>query len=63
MHVSLNDEAEYAGGRLVFATSSGFEMPRRPAGTACTHTFDMVHWVTAMESGTRYSLFFCNTKV
>ena len=62
MHVSLNDEAEYAGGRLVFATSSGFEMPRRPAGTACTHTFDVVHGVTAMESGTRYSLFFCNTK-
>ncbi len=50
------------GGRLVFATSSGFEMPRRPAGTACTHTFEVVHGVTAMESGTRYSLFFCNTK-
>jgi hypothetical protein len=45
MHVALNDEAEYAGGRLVFATSSGFEMPRRPAGTACTHTFDVVHGV------------------
>ena len=62
MHVALNDEAEYAGGRLVFATSSGFEMPRRPAGTACTHTFEVVHGVTAMESGTRYSLFLCNTK-
>ena len=62
MHVALNDEAEYAGGRLVFATSSGFEMPRRPAGTACTHTFEVVHGVTAMESGTRYSLFLCNTQ-
>ena len=62
MQVALNDEAEYAGGRLVFATSSGFEMPRRPAGTACTHTFEVVHGVTAMESGTRYSLFLCNTK-
>jgi hypothetical protein len=37
-------------------------MPRRPAGTACIHTFDVVHGVTAMEFGTRYSLFFCNTK-
>jgi hypothetical protein len=37
-------------------------MPRRPAGTACTHTFEVVHGVTAMESGTRYSLFLCNTK-
>ena len=32
MHVALNDESEYAGGRLVFATAAGFEMPPRPAG-------------------------------
>ena len=62
MHVALNDEAEYTGGRLVFATAAGFEMPRRPPGTACTHTFNVVHGVTAMLSGVRYSLFFCNTK-
>ena len=62
MHVALNDESEYAGGRLVFATAAGFEMPPRPAGTACTHTFEVVHGVSAMASGVRYSLFLCNTK-
>jgi hypothetical protein len=62
MHVALNDESEYTGGRLVFATSAGFEMPRRPPGTACIHTFDVVHGVTALMSGVRYSLFLCNTK-
>jgi large subunit ribosomal protein L40e len=62
MQVALNSEDDYAGGRLVFATAAGFEMPRRPAGTACTHTFEVVHGVTAMESGTRYSLFLCNTR-
>jgi hypothetical protein len=43
MHVALNDESEYAGGRLVFATAAGFEMPPRPAGSECTHTFAVVH--------------------
>jgi hypothetical protein len=62
MHVALNDESEYTGGRLVFATAAGFEMPPRPAGTACTHTFNVVHGVSAMVSGVRYSLFLCNTK-
>ena len=31
-------------------------------GTACTHTFDVVHGVSSMVSGVRYSLFLCNTK-
>ena len=42
MHVALNDESEYAGGRLVFATAAGFEMPPRPAGN--------VRWYTPMTS-------------
>lgn len=62
MQVALSDEADYVGGRLVFATAAGFEMPHRPVGTACTHTFQVVHGVTAMESGTPYILFLCNTK-
>ena len=52
--VALNDEAEYDGGRLVFATSAGFEVPHRPVGTACIHTFEIVHGVTSMVTGTRY---------
>ena len=33
MQVALNDESEYEGGRLVFATAAGFEQPPRPAAT------------------------------
>ena len=59
----------------MFATSKGFEMPRGPAGAACTHVhdfdvvhdiyrFDVVHGVTAMGSGVGYSLvlFLCDTR-
>ena len=61
-HVTWNYEAEFAGGRLVFATSN--EMPGRPAGAACTHTLNIVHGVTAMGFGVGYSLFLflCDTR-
>ena len=61
MHVALGDEGEYDGGRLVFASRAGFEVPRRPAGSATIHTHAMVHGVTTLRSGTRYSLFLCDT--
>ena len=62
MQVALNDDSEYAGGRLVFATRNGFIVPRRPAGSATIHTNDIVHGVTALHSGVRYGLFFCDTQ-
>eukprot|EP01044_Picomonas_judraskeda_P008106 COSAG03_NODE_905_length_5401_cov_2.949830_3_plen_866_part_00 len=62
MHVALNDEAEYEGGRLVFATASGFEQPPRPAGSAVIHSDRVVHGVTVLRSGVRYSLFLCDSR-
>ena len=62
MHVALNDESEYDGGRLVFATPAGFEVPSRPAGTATIHTDRVAHGVTTMQSGVRYSLFLCDSR-
>ena len=62
MQVALNDEEEYEGGRLIFATEGGFVQPNRPAGTATIHTEGVVHGVTAMGDGVRYGLFFCDTK-
>jgi len=32
MQVALNEEDEYEGGRLVFATVEGFVQPARPPG-------------------------------
>ena len=31
--VPLNDETEYTGGKLVYATADGFAFPLRSAGT------------------------------
>jgi hypothetical protein len=62
MQIALNDDSEYDGGRLVFATSEGFLIPRRPAGSATIHTHEVVHGVTALRSGVRYGLFLCDTR-
>ena len=57
MQVALNDEHEYAGGRLVYVTHTGFECPPRPAGSATIHGHRIVHGVTELHEGVRYSLF------
>ena len=62
MQIPLNNEAEYTGGRLVFATAKGFVQCQRQAGTATIHTHHIVHGVTTMTSGVRYSLFLCHTQ-
>ena len=63
MQIALNDETEYEGGRLVFATASfGFDQPSRPAGSAVIHTDRVAHGVTALRSGVRYSLFLCDSR-
>ena len=46
----------------MFATSKGFIVPSRPAGSATIHTNEIIHGVTALRSGVRYGLFFCDTK-
>ena len=60
MQVALNGDAEYRGGRLVFATGAGFVIPDRPAGTATIHTDRIVHGVTALTGGVRCGLFLCD---
>ena len=62
MQIALNDESEYDGGRLVFATAEGFVKPARPRGSVTVHVNSIVHGVTALTSGVRYGLFFCDTK-
>merc|ERR1712048_1187917 len=57
LQVPLNSPDEYLGGRIVYVTNKGFESPARVAGSATIHDDSMIHGVTRMESGTRYSLF------
>jgi ubiquitin len=61
MQIALNGEDEYEGGKLLFATGTGFVLPRRPAGGATIHTGSIVHGVAVMVSGVRYGLYFCHT--
>ena len=61
MQVCLNDENNYEGGLLLYATSNGFVVPKRTAGSYTIHNYKSVHGVTSMTSGIRYSLFLCQT--
>jgi hypothetical protein len=37
MQVALNDDEEYNGGNLVFASDGKISVPKRPAGTVSIH--------------------------
>eukprot|EP01046_Picozoa_sp_COSAG06_P008403 COSAG06_NODE_424_length_15925_cov_10.806079_4_plen_548_part_00 len=57
MQVPLNDDSEYDGGRLMFATARGMLQPIRPGGSATIHESHVVHGVSQMLGGVRYGLF------
>lgn len=57
MQVPLNEPSEYDGGELVWAVGGALEVPSRAAGSATLHSASVVHGVTAMTRGQRYSLF------
>ena len=65
VQLTLNDSAEYDGGRLCFVTKETCKardkihltVPERPAGTLTGHHRDILHGVTRLHSGVRYSLF------
>ena len=60
LQVALNDDTEYTGGRLVFVTDAGFQIPRRPAGSVTVHSGRVLHGVTALTAGVRHGLFLCD---
>jgi len=58
IQIPLNDENEYKGGKLVFLSpTEGLLKPSRLAGSATIHTNRVVHGVTPIKEGVRYSLF------
>lgn len=61
MQITLNDEEEYEGGRVVYATKDGIQQPARPAGSVTIHDNTIPHGVTEMVRGIRYGLFFLTT--
>jgi hypothetical protein len=54
----LNDNQEYTGGQLIYATNGEFWLPTRVVGGGTIHFNDIVHGVSILEKGVRYSLFF-----
>lgn len=62
VQITLNDDSEYEGGRLVFYSPDvGLQMHKRPAGTFTKHPPKAMHGVTRLVSGKRYSLFVVDT--
>jgi len=62
MQIALNDDTEYVGGRLVFATNDGaLYVPHRPTGSVTIHNNTVVHGVSTLHAGVRYGLFFLKT--
>ena len=57
IQITLNDDSEYSGGRLVFFHKDKLIEPKRPAGFMSVHSNDVMHGVTRVTKGVRYSLF------
>lgn len=60
LQLSLNDDSEYVGGRLLYVTNGKVESPVRKRGTVTVHNNKIVHGVTRLVSGIRFGLFFLN---
>ena len=57
IQLCLNDKSEYTGGDLVFLNDKGVHIPERRRCTMTKHSPYIIHGVTRIHSGVRYSLF------
>lgn len=57
VQVCLNSDTEYEGGRLLFFAQGKCFCPKREKGFVSIHNRDILHAVTSLRSGIRYSLF------
>jgi hypothetical protein len=56
VNIACADDASHTGGRLVWVENGVLRTLDRRAGEATVHSSSMLHAVTAMQSGVRYSL-------
>ena len=62
MQIALNNDTEYKGGKITFINNDNtFFQPTRNAGSYTIHNSGIVHGVSKLDNGVRYSLFFCDT--
>lgn len=57
VQVCLNSDSDYEGGRLLFFAQGKCHVPKREEGFVSIHKRDILHAVTRLISGVRYSLF------
>ena len=64
VNVALSDDDDHQGGRLLALLRGGMHVLSRQAGDATVHPSSVLHAVSAMEQGVRYSLilFFYNPR-
>ncbi len=62
IQVVLNDESEYDGGRLVYATDEGLLWPSRRAGSAILLDDSIAHGVSMHLRGVRYGSSSCKPR-
>jgi uncharacterized protein (TIGR02466 family) len=56
VNIALNEDTSFAGGKLLALNGAALTAPSRAVGTALLHAGNLVHGVSKIESGTRYSL-------
>lgn len=61
MKIPLNDAHEYNGGDLIYLTDGKIHKPEQLKGSVTIHNNDIIHGVTPIVNGTRYSLFILDT--
>ena len=54
--MALSDDAAHSGGRLLAACNGRVQPLERGEGTATVHSSKLLHGVSKMTRGTRYSL-------
>ena len=62
MKIALNNQSEFEGGDIVYLTDGCFHKPDQLKGSITIHNNDIIHGVTPILSGIRYSLFILHTQ-
>ena len=62
MKIELNDTSDYKGGDLIYLTDGKVHRPEQVKGSITIHNNDIIHGVTPIVKGERYSLFILNTR-
>ena len=61
LKIPLNSHSEYKGGDLIYLSDGLIHIPKQNLGSMTIHDNSIIHGVSPITKGTRYSLFILNT--